>query len=93
MRTVTDPLSSDIFSVRLEPVGVQPDDERDLLRAEHTGLGIRWVQDRVLEVSYSQGEISGFYNLWWTRRFDPEGETYFVELLLVKRPADSLGAP
>ena len=89
-RTRTDPLSSDVLSVRLEPIGAKAEHDQAVLHAEHTSLRIRWLQDRLLEVAYSQGEISAFYNTWWTQRLDPEGKsTYFVEVVLVKRPADA----
>jgi hypothetical protein len=89
-RTRTDPLSSDVLSVRLEPIGARAEHDQAVLHAEHTGLKIRWLQDRLLEVAYNQGEISGFYNTWWTREVDPAGNaTYFVEVLLVKRPVDA----
>jgi hypothetical protein len=88
--TLTDPLSSDIQSVRLEPVGEKLEWHGIVVRATHTDgkkLGLRWVQDTVLEIVYSRGHIYDFDNQWWTYRIAPnKDEAHFVELRLSREP-------
>src|SRR3954468_11275803 len=65
--TLTDPLSSDIQSVRLEPVGEKVEWHGIVARATHTDgkkLGLRWLQDTVLEIVYRRGHIYDFDNQW-----------------------------
>ena len=86
-RTPTDPLSSDVLSVRLAPVGAKLEWEGVILYATHTDstFKMRWLADRLLEISYGTGHMSGFDNEWWTYRLDPKGENaYFVEIRLIK---------
>ena len=86
--TPTDPLSSDVQSLRLEPVGEKGEWHGIVARATHTQgkkLGLRWVSDTLLEVIYHRGHIYDFNNEWWTYRLSPnKKEVRFVELRLVK---------
>jgi hypothetical protein len=88
--TRTDPLSSDIQSLRLEPVGEKGEWHGIVARATHTEgkkLGLRWVSDTLLEVVYHRGHIYDFDNEWWTYRLSPnKDEVHFVELRLSKEP-------
>jgi len=88
--TPTDPLSSDIQSVRLEPVGEKLEWHGIVARAEHTDgkkLGLRWVQDTVLEIVYAHGHVYDFNNEWWTYSLSPnKDEPHFVELRLSREP-------
>lgn len=88
--TPTDPLSSDIQSLRLEPVGEKGEWHGIVARATHTQgkkLGLRWASDTLLEVIYHRGHIYDFDNQWWTYRLSPnKKEVHFVELRLVKEP-------
>ena len=91
-RTPTDPLSSDILSIRLEPVGAKLEWDGVVLHATHTdsAFAMRWAADRLLEVTYARGHLSGFDNEWWTYRLDPHNRrAYFVEIRLIKRLADT----
>jgi hypothetical protein len=94
-RTPTDPLSSDVLSIRLEPVGTKPESNGVVLYATHTdsAFAMRWAANRLLEVTYSAGNIYDFDNQWWTYRLDPKHENaYFVEIQLIKRSSDSTRA-
>jgi hypothetical protein len=94
-RTPTDPLSSDVLSIRLEPVGVKQEAKGDVLYATHTDstFAMRWAASRLLEVTYAAGHIYDFDNEWWTYQLGPKHEhAYFVEIRLIKRPSDSLRA-
>jgi hypothetical protein len=91
-RTPTDPLSSDVWTIRLEPVGVKRE-SKDVLHATHTDsvFAMRWAADRLLEVTYSTGNIYDFDNQWWTYQLHPRHKNaYFVEIRLINRPSDSL---
>ena len=91
-RTPTDPLSSDILSIRLEPVGAKLEWDGVVLHATHTDttFAMRWAAERLLEVTYAKGHLSGFDNEWWTYRLDPQNRSaYFVEIRLIKQPEDS----
>lgn len=94
-RTPTDPLSSDVLSIRLAPVGAKLEWEGVVLYATHTDttFKMRWAADRVFEISYGTGHMFGFDNEWWTYRLDPKRETaYFVEIRLIKTFPDSSAA-
>jgi hypothetical protein len=87
--TPTDPLSSDVQTVRLEPVGAKGDWHGIVARAEHIDgrLGMQWLSDTLLEITYQSGHIYDFDNQWWTYQFSPKkDDPYFVELLLKKQP-------
>jgi hypothetical protein len=87
--TPTDPLSSDIQSVRLEPVGVKAEWDGIVARATHNPgkLGMRWLSDTLLLITYRGGHIYDFDNLWWTYKLSPKkDEVHFVELRLSKEP-------
>ena len=91
-RTPTDPLSSDILSIRLEPVGAKLEWDGVMLYATHTdsAFAMRWAADRLLEVTYAHGHLSGFENEWWTYRLDPRSRrAYFVEIRLIRLPVDT----
>src|SRR5690349_18875442 len=72
--TPTDPLSSDIQSVRLEPVGAKGEWHGIVARAERTPgeLGMRWLSDTLLEIVYRGGHIYGFNNEWYTYQLSPK---------------------
>jgi hypothetical protein len=87
--TPTDPLSSDIQSVRLEPVGEKAEWHSIVARATHTQgkLGLRWRSDTLLEVVYRRGHIYDFNNEWWTYSLSPnKDQVRIVELQLSKEP-------
>jgi hypothetical protein len=87
--TRTDPLSSDIQTIRLEPVGKRAEWHGIVARATHTQgkLGLRWVTDTLLEVVYHRGHIFDFDNEWWTYSLSPnKAAAHFVELRLSKEP-------
>jgi hypothetical protein len=87
--TPTDPLSSDIQSVRLEPVGEKGEWHGIVARAAHTHgrLGLRWASDTLLEIVYRRGHIYDFNNQWWTYKLSPtKDQVHFVELRLSKEP-------
>jgi hypothetical protein len=87
--TRTDPLSSDVQTVRLEPVGEKAEWHGIMARAAHTHgkLGLRWGSDTLLEIVYRRGHIYDFNNEWWTYKLSPnKDEVRFVELRLSKEP-------
>jgi hypothetical protein len=87
--TPTDPLSSDIQTVRLEPVGVPAEWHGIVARAERTEgkLALRWLSDTLVEIVYRGGHIYDFNNEWWSYKLSPQkGEAHIVELRLSKKP-------
>jgi hypothetical protein len=84
--TPTDPLSSDIQSVRLEPVSLKAQWHGIIARATHTQgkLGLRWRADTLLEIVYRRGHIYDFNNQWWAYGLTKKDEPHFVEIQLSK---------
>ena len=87
--TPTGPLSSDVQSVRLEPVGVKAEWDGIVARVTHNPgyLAMRWLSDTLLLITYRGGHIYDFDNQWWTYKLSPkQDEVHFVELRLSKEP-------
>jgi hypothetical protein len=86
--TPTDPLSSDVQTVRLEPVGAKGEWHGIVARARYAQgpLGMRWLSDTLLEITYRGGHVYDFDNEWWTYQVSPKNSLRMVELLLRKQP-------